>query len=35
MAARQDRSMMMRARFGEAWNAYCARTGQLFPRQAS
>lgn len=25
---------MMRARFGEAWDAYCARAGRLFPRLA-
>jgi protein-S-isoprenylcysteine O-methyltransferase Ste14 len=25
---------MMRARFGDAWDAYCARAGRLFPRRA-
>ncbi|MFT4279142.1 MAG: protein-S-isoprenylcysteine O-methyltransferase [Rhodopseudomonas sp.] len=24
---------MMRARFGEAWNAYCARSGRLWPKR--
>lgn len=26
---------MMRARFGDAWDAYCVRAGRLFPRRAS
>ena len=26
---------MMRARFGDAWEAYCARAGRLFPRRAA
>ena len=26
---------MMRARFGEAWDAYCARAGRLLPRRTT
>lgn len=25
---------MMRARFGDAWDAYCVRAGRLFPKRA-